>query len=125
MTRPCRWIVVDTDGSITVHDALHDYRDIQAAVGGDIEAIPSHLPMTVYVHEEGKYAGPGGEPLAVNHLMTALCRSVLMPGDYIAGPAAIFGPPDTRGEETDVPPEIENLFVRASAYWAPLPGEWL
>lgn len=78
----------------------------QAIVGGFIETFPvppadvqadSTEVATMIINEEGKIHG-----LPMNPVATELASAWLRPGDYIVGPAIVFGSV-VNGDETDVP----------------------
>jgi hypothetical protein len=85
----------------TVGSGLADW---QALVGGDIESLTLSAHVRAFINEEGKYAGlPRNEygDLYAKAQLSLSGRS-LMPGDYIAGPLVLMGPP-VNDEPSDVP----------------------
>lgn len=54
--------------------------ELQAVVGGDIQAVAAPDGRTLYLNEHGKHG-----PLPMNTAATALMRAWLAPDDYIAG----------------------------------------
>jgi hypothetical protein len=95
---PIRRIIVGKDG----------LADLQAAVGGSIEAVPyyAHEGITTYINESGKFEC---EP---NRRATQLLGPGLFAGDYIAGNLVVCGfDPDT-GEDLDCPEWFETWLDR-------------
>lgn len=82
---------------------------LQAAVGGNIEAVPfrGEHRLTVYVHMEGKFEC---EP---NPRATRLLGPGLFAGDFVAGPALICGFDPDEGENVDLPGDFEQRFLEA------------
>lgn len=76
---------------------------LQAAVGGNIEAIEVAPLVTAYVNEEGKYAclDENGD-VEVNRRATIAMRSRLFEGDFIAGPMVVAGFNPMTGEHRDL-----------------------
>lgn len=98
---PIRRIIVGKDG----------LADLQAAVGGSIEAVPyyAHEGITTYINESGKFEC---EP---NRRATQLLGPGLFAGDYIAGNLVVCGfDPDT-GENLDHPEWFETWLARSRA----------
>lgn len=54
--------------------------ELQAVVGGDIQAVSAPDGRTLYLNEHGKH-----QQLPMNTAATALMRAWLLPDDYIAG----------------------------------------
>lgn len=99
-------LIINTDGTAEVKEIAREYPSINEALGGVdmIQAIFTPKGETFYMDEEGKYTGQ--EP---NRFATSLFYSLggqLFPGDYLAGPVAVFGPPDEDGYDTDVPERV-------------------
>lgn len=61
--------------------------DLQAAVGGHIEAlpVPGYPKAIAYINDNGKFA------LDRNPLATALLKEAMMVGDWIPGPCVLMG----------------------------------
>jgi hypothetical protein len=90
---------------ITV-DGLHD---LQAAVGGDIEAVDTAVlgpRLTSYINAEGKFNGCHPNPRA-----TQLLGPGLFAGDWIAGPLLVCGFDPAEGENRDCPAGFEAEFL--------------
>jgi hypothetical protein len=101
-----RWITVTTDSVVTVHTTPMSYDDINKAVGGWIEAVPTTGQVTIYCNEEGKLTG-----LPFNQIATAFVRPFI--DDVIVGNVVFCGPPDEEGDETDVPWDVEAILTKA------------
>lgn len=89
--------------------------DYQEAVGGWIEAIDlPDVGITIYVNEEGLLRQLPFNPRATflwwYHQAAARQQTMLV------GNAIVVGLPDQRGESTDVPESVAELFLR--------PGLW-
>ncbi len=82
--------------------------DLQAAVGGSIEAVPYHAHdgITAYVNESGKFEC---EP---NPRATHLLGPGLFAGDYIAGDLVVCGFDPATGENLDCPEWFEMRLRR-------------
>jgi hypothetical protein len=91
---PIRRIIVAEDG----------LADLQAAVGGSIEAVPYHAHdgITTYINESGKFEC---EP---NTRATQLLGPGLFAGDYIAGNLVVCGFDPSTGENLDCPEWLET-----------------
>ncbi len=86
---------------------INGYEDINAAVGGFIEAVPIASGFTLYCNEEGKLTNL--DPIAywvVNG----------EPHDVLVGSLVLIGPPDEEGEDTDVTPEMLDLVGKHLAF---------
>lgn len=84
-------------------DELNVLADLQALVGGDIEALrfPEREDVMPFVNDEGKLAA-----LPANQRATELLASVLMSGDWIAGDLVLTGFDAETGDTVDLPEEI-------------------
>ena len=83
--------------------------DLQAAVGGDIEAVDTAVlgpRLTSYINAEGKFNGCHPNPRA-----TQLLGPGLFAGDWIAGPLLVCGFDPEEGENRDCPPGFEAEFL--------------
>lgn len=87
-------------------DASDTLAELQRMVAGYVQAVelPGFAGATVWMNEEGKLIGGMGR----NVRATALLASVLMPGDYVAGPAVITGV-TPQGRVTDAPAELLDI----------------
>ena len=108
-SKKVKYLVIDTDGTITFHDETLDVPEAQRIVDGDFEILPTptDIPVTVIVGEEAKKQGKNA-----NWAITRLVRSRLRPDDFVAGVGIVVGLPDPTGEPTSITPEIEKA-VRA------------
>ncbi|MEA2309804.1 MAG: hypothetical protein QOI65_2090 [Thermoleophilaceae bacterium] len=83
--------------------------DLQAAVGGDIEAVDTAVlgdQLTSYINAEGKLNGCQPNPRA-----TQLLGPGLFAGDWIAGPLLVCGFDPAEGENRDCPAGFEAEFL--------------
>ncbi len=96
--RPWDAAIIPVEGPIQFV-SLATLKDMQKAVGGDVEVLPLAEDAVVYVNEDGKGLG-----LPRNGRATAFVSSyfLLLPGDFIAGPMLVSGPNDARGNETSI-----------------------
>jgi len=92
-------------------EGLHD---LQAFVGGLIEAIPTDERVTLWVNEEGKYQGLPRNRVAENVWRLFDSYGCLASGDYIVGNMLITGPPDAFGRTTDVPEFLIEEIMEAA-----------
>ena len=89
--------------------------ELQRAVGGNVEVIPSHHSVTFWVNEDGKFTG-----LPINRLaMDAWLRwdeygCMLFNRDWIAGSVVVTGGVGRDGETKDLP-ESARRWVLAVA----------
>lgn len=92
-------VVISVDGTAKVCE-IADYDDLNAAVGGWIEAIPLGDNASAYINEEGKL-----RRLPLNPVATAIAhrKHSIRLNDFIVGPMVIVGVPDREGNDTDVP----------------------
>lgn len=114
-----RMLVIPVEGPVRVVSEVGGLTlaHLQAVVGGYIEAVTvtrvltdtglRSAPCTVFVNEEGKLHN-----LPFNARATDLCAVSIAPppADYIAGDVAVLGPPDARGDETDVPDAVLGII---------------
>lgn len=103
-------VVVPVDGPIQTLDVpdSNALSVLQGAVGGNIEALPFlRDDVTCYINEDGKYVcRDEDDRIAVNRRATLLLKSLLFPGDFIAGPLVIVGFNPSTGEHTELPGEL-------------------
>lgn len=104
-----RMLVIETNGTTRLVENA-DYHAINAAVGGWIEGIPVDADVRIYVNEEGKLNGLPANPVADEFWAEVFPREHRMPGDFLVGPVAIFGPEDDEGDSTDVPDWVLARF---------------
>jgi len=97
-------LLIKTDRACEVVE-IDGLADMQAAVGGMIEAVPlDGVPGDVILNENGKFSG-----LTYNPLATAIAR--LFPGDAIMGDVLVTGPVDAEGETTDLTAEAISVVA--------------
>ena len=92
--------------------SLSDLGDFQAAVGGDIEAVP--LPeIDMILNENGLDLDLPVNPVATRLAKEELAkdgRALITQDGWVLGPVLLVGKPDEFGDETDCPPlAIEAL----------------
>jgi hypothetical protein len=92
-------------GRITI--AEDGLAELQAAVGGTIEAVPYHADpaITTYINEEGEFVC---EP---NPRATQLLGPGLFAGDYIAGDVVVCGFDSATGVNLDCPEGFEATLA--------------
>lgn len=105
-------LVVKTDRTIEVIDQQWNYEQINKAVGGYIEAIyfahyPDHF---AYINEEGKILQLPENEIVTEYWYDSGTRVLL--GDYIAGDVVIFGEIDEDGNNTEVPQNVIDTFMK-------------
>ena len=86
---------------------INGYNDINAAVGGYIEAVPLSQDFTLYCNEEGKL-----NDLEPNAYWIVNGR----PHDTLVGSLVLMGPVDEDGEDTDATPEMLTLVDKHLAF---------
>jgi hypothetical protein len=99
-----RAVLVPASGpahEIDIHGG-DELRELQALVGGWIQAVPVDGPFSVYCNEEGKVMSP---PLPPNYQATRTFGSLLAPDDIIAGDVVVLGDLDDEGETTSLSEE--------------------
>jgi hypothetical protein len=119
---PMYALLIPEQGPIVQQELDGSLAQLQGLVGGFIEAlpIPEFIPgsdrATAYVNEEGKFH-PNCKPnmRATDFMVPGIG---LFMGDYIAGPFLLCGFDPARGENTDLPDEVEarvRLIEREAA----------
>lgn len=111
------YATLTTAGAVTEHEGIPDLEALQAVVAagtkdgqGWVEACRVKLggvDVVMWLHEEGKYAGPGDRPLATNSIATGIAldsRSIRLT-DWICGDVVFTGSEDDEGETTSLPVE--------------------
>lgn len=97
--------------------AIDGLSGMQAAVGGNIEAIDlGPYNSTFFVNEEGKLTNA-----PINRRATLLWWCLFPSAihrDAIVGPALMVGAPDEDGNSTDVPKEVIDLLFNTKTYRA-------
>jgi hypothetical protein len=90
---------IDADGSVTEiipRGRVFSLQELQAIVGGDIEAIPTPDGRPMYLNTDGKRLD-----LPLNARATALVGHTLLPGDYIAGNVVLCTLAETGDDDHD------------------------
>lgn len=100
--RPVKAVVVRPDSI-----ELASVHDFHAVLGGYLEALPVGEGFTVFIDEDGKSKGlpHNARAEAIIRAMLAKYQRVMLPGDYIVGPAIFVGI-DDNGDETDLPDSV-------------------
>lgn len=76
----------------------HTLEALQGLVEGNIQLLPMPHYGAMYINEEGKYVEGMIRNADASNLLTA-AGVQLLPGDYIVGPAVLFGGFDDDGDE--------------------------
>jgi hypothetical protein len=112
-------IAVDPTGTGECHATrfvVETYKDIQRAVGGLMEAVPSDESLTIWINEEGKIHGLMPNALARTIWEQVDTYNCLDHGEWIAGNALIMGGTDDEGETLSCPEWVyEQLGVTEPA----------
>lgn len=100
-----RYLLVDTDGTVTATESDLDVKDVQKVFDGDFEVLPqpTDIDILLLASAEAKHRGENA-----NWAATRLIRSRLRPDAFIAGKIIVTGPPNNIGEPTDVSEEVEK-----------------
>lgn len=105
-------LLVTTDNEVKLLDEDFHYERINELVGGWIEAVNfGDNSFFAYINEEGKIIGLPENKLATEFWYNSGQRILL--GDYLAGNALFFGEVDDEGNNTDVPQEVIDHFIKA------------
>ena len=80
--------------------------DLQALVGGWIEAAPTSNNVTFWINEEGKYNGMLPNPIATLCWISYDLYGCVANGDHLFGPLVIQGGRSRAGYPTDPPEEV-------------------
>ena len=111
--------VVEEDGTTSYRIDEFDsseLADLQAAVGGWIEAIPTDPLVTMWVNEEGKLHKLPPNRLAMDvWLRWDIHRCQLVGGDWIAGNCVVTGGVGADGETLDLPDEARRWVLRVAS----------
>jgi Domain of unknown function (DUF3846) len=91
-----KWASITVEGEVEIHDGIPTLEQMQATVGGYIEAVEIGDAI-MWVNEEGKLSG-----LTPNNIATDLAEPGrwIFEGDYIAGDVLLTGLADDDGETT-------------------------
>ena len=90
-------------------DSMTRLSQMQAAVGGWVEAVDMTDTLTMWVDEEGKLAGKPINPVA--NQVVGSYRVGLMPGDFIVGDVLLTGFDQDSGEVTPLPVYAVELIT--------------
>jgi hypothetical protein len=103
--------VSEATSIVELSDEGSQLQDLNALVGGYIEAIGLWPEVTAYLNEEGKLDG-----MLPNRRATQLARftQAIMPDDYIAGPLVVIGFDPETGENRDIPDSLANVLTGES-----------
>lgn len=95
-------------GVVEVKNVEPTLEQFKPLVGGWLEMLYLGDDVRAYINEEGKGLGLSANGFGDAYVRLCLDRTgrTLLPGDYIAGPVVLLGPPDEEGEETDVPDRV-------------------
>lgn len=111
-------ITVADDGSgYSLSEFDGDLRELQAAVGGYVEAIPTADAVTMWVNEEGKINVLPVNRLAMDVWIRFDAYGCMRAGDWIAGSCVVTGGTGKRGETLDLPAQWRRwvLYVARDA----------
>lgn len=89
--------------------------ELQAAVGGFIEPVPSDPLVTIWVNEEGKFHNPIVNRLAMDvWIPWDIHHCMVQGGDWIAGNVVVTGGVDGRGETLDIDEHVRGWVLRVA-----------
>lgn len=97
--------------SVTVQD-IQSYDELNSALKGWIEAIPTDNRVTIWCNEEGKINNLPDNLLATHFWTLVDSFGCVRAGDWICGPAVVQGPPDEEGNNTDCPEWVLEHFAK-------------
>lgn len=89
-------------------------RELQAAVGGYIEAIPTEPSVTMWVNEEGKLQALPINRLAMDVWIRFDVYRCMVAGDWIAGSCVITGGTTPAGNTRDLPERWRGWVLRVA-----------
>jgi hypothetical protein len=117
------YVIITVGGIVTDHAGTPSLEDMQAAVGGYVNALPAMVRdgdgAVLFVNEDGKSLGMSANTVANNLYRDYGLR--LMPGDVIVGPALVAGlPEDDEGDISDLSDGWLALLKDL-----PLPAYWM
>ena len=103
MNEGAKTVIVTPD----VQVAVRVVNNFQAALGGYLEALPVGEGFTVFIDEDGKAKGlPRNEKAeSIVRAMLAKNGRIMLPGDYLVGPAIFVGIDDD-GNAVDLPDAV-------------------
>lgn len=104
-----------TDEGYAVSAFEGDLAELQAAVGGFIEAAPTREDVTIWVNEDGKGLALPANRLAMDvWLRYDVYGCMMRGGDYLAGNAVITGGAGPDGETLDITEEARRWVLRVA-----------
>jgi hypothetical protein len=87
-------------------------RELQAVVGGNIEAAPADESVTLWINEDGKGLDLPANRLAMDvWLRWDIYRCMLVGGDWLAGNCVVTGGVGPDGETLDLPEEARRWVL--------------
>lgn len=90
-------------------------RELQAAVGGLVEAIPTDESVTIWCNDEGKLDGLPPNRLAMDVWIRWDVHGCMAVGfDWIAGDVVVTGGVDGRGETLDLGDDARRWVARVA-----------
>ena len=107
-------LTVNDDGTYSITEFDGELEQLQAAVGGWIEPIPTSENVTIYVNEEGKIYGLPVNRLAMDVWIRWDEWRCMIAGDWIAGNAVVVGGVDDDGETMDLS-DLDRRWVKRVA----------
>lgn len=112
-------ITVGVDGpgfTYTVTEFDGGLKELQAAVGGLVEVVPTHEGVTMWCNEEGKYTGLPVNRLAMDvWIRWDVHRCMLVGKDWLAGSVVVTGGSDRYGNTTDLGAAERRWVLRVAA----------
>jgi hypothetical protein len=107
-------ITISGDGYV-VSEFDGDLAELQAAVGGYIEAAPSSDHVTIWVNEDGKGLELPPNRLAMDiWLRYDVYRCILVGRDWLAGNVVITGGAGPDGETLDLRDDVRRWALRVA-----------
>jgi hypothetical protein len=108
-------LITPTDDGYVVKEFDGGLPEMQAAVGGYVEVIPTDESVTIWVAEDGKFTGLPANRLAMDcWIRWDIHYCMLRGGDWIAGPALFTGGVGAQGESLDLPPGHRHWVLRVA-----------
>lgn len=102
-------------GVYAVREFTGELVELQAAVGGWVEAVPSDGRVTLWVNEEGKLDGLPVNRLAMDvWLRWDVYGCVTIGGDWLAGNVVVTGGVGRGGRTLDLPAAARGWVLRVS-----------
>lgn len=91
-----RWMTLSPDGVLEEHDGVPTLKQLQDAVGGDVQAVVA-LGVTVWMREDAKIVE---NPPRFNPKASVLCAGALRLADFVVGTVALTGLTSRSGATT-------------------------